>query len=550
MRSVRTLAALALALLGLAVGVPSASAIDPFPTDGIMTLSNDNFTVHYNGNDGDATCADFITEEQAGDLAGMFDRARTFFSNVSPKSPNWSTAWSPPGHTDVAVENFGTGCAVYGGIPGSIPTPLTRWDAILEPLGGGVDNVHLNLLKEGLSYPVIAHEVFHLFEDALVPAGVDQWLAEGTAEWAAIRANQAVSGFGVNPDRTIDCVGTRCGDTEFDKNGYPGWMLFEYLAEQYGDSKVSDVWEQAKTIPVGTDALAAALPAGRSLSSFFNDYTTARLTGNFTLPGLKGELPAVWTEIPVGTEDGNVADTHVAVNHFAVRYVTLSHGSDPTMPCYTAHLTLNVDIPAGVVSTPNYYANTKGAVAQPLTVTGSTATITVPWNTCAGSPSAYLSLPNDSMGMDGREFVVKGSVDVESTPASPSEPPPGVHVIGAPVAAPTSDPAPTLNIYAPEVLRVSSKTRLLRFVVFSSGDGALGAVLGTTGLGSAPLRSGNNDVRFVLPTQLFKSLGTKSASNVLQLTSESPSGTKGATFTRRVVVQTPPKPKKKPKKKH
>jgi hypothetical protein len=41
---------------------------------------------------------------------------------------------------------------------------------------------------------------------------------------------------------------------------------------------------------------------------------------------------------------------------------------------------------------------------------------------------------------------------------------------------------------------------------------------------------------------------------VLQLTSESPSGAKGATVTRRVVVQTPPKPKPKkkkaPKKKH
>jgi len=100
---------------------------------------------------------------------------------------------------------------------------------------------------------------------------------------------------------------------------------------------------------------------------------------------------------------------------------------------------------------------------------------------------------------------------------------------------------------------VSSKTRLLRFVVFSSGDGKLGAVLGATGLGSAALRGGNNDIRFVLPTQVFKSLRAKSSSNVLQLTSESPSGTKGATFTRRVVVQAPPKPKpkKKPaKKKH
>jgi hypothetical protein len=550
MRSVRTLAALALALLALAVGVPSASAIDPFPIDGHMALSNDNFTVHYDGNDTDLTCDDFVTEEQAGDVAGMFDRARTFYAGM--KDSNNVNLWPTLAHREVALENFTSGCAVYGVIPPG-NDPLTRWDAVLEPIGSGADNVHLNLAKNGLKYPVIAHEVFHLIEDAFVwPGSVDQWLAEGTAEWAAIRANQAVSGFGVNPDRTIDCVGSRCGDTEYDKNGYPGWMLFEFLAEKYGDPKIKDVWVNAKTIPVGTDALAAALPAGTSLASFFNDYTTARLTGNFSLPGLKGVLPTAWAEVPVGTDDGALPTQNVAVNHFAVRYLTLSHGSDPTLPCFAASLKLNVEIPPGVVSTPTYYANTKGATAQPLTVTGTTASIQVPWNTCAGSPNAYLSLPNDSMGRDGLEFKVTGTVDVDpTTPAAPSAPPPGVTVIGTPIAAPTTDPAPTLNVYAPEVLRVSSKTRLLRFVVFSSGDGKLGAMLGSTGLGSAALRGGNNDIRFVLPTELFKSLRTKSASNVLQLTSESPSGTKGATFTRRVVVQTLPKPKKKPaKKKH
>jgi hypothetical protein len=551
MRSLRTLAALALALLGLAVGVPSASAIDPFPTDGIMTLSNPNFTVHYDGNDNDATCKDFTTEERAGDIAGMLDRARTFYAGMG-------LGWPAPvpdsdSHVHVAIENFGGGCSVYGVIPFGTPQPLTRWDAVLEPIGGGADNIHLNMGKDGLKYPVIAHEVFHLVEDALAP-GVDQWLQEGTAEWAAIRANNAAGGFGVNPDRTLDCVGTRCGDTEYDKNGYPGWMLFEYLAERYGDGKVKAVWDQAAASPAapGTTDLANVLPSGTSLASFFNDYTTARMTGNFTMASLAGSRPQLYANVPVGTTSGTLPVQPVAVNHLAVRYITLTHGSDPTQPCFAATLTLDVTIPAGVVSTPTYYANTKTSVAQPLTVTGSTASITVPWNTCAGSPSAYLSLPNDSLGSDGQEFTVRGSVDVDpNTPAAPSDPPPGAHVIGTPISAPTSDPAPTLNVYAPEVLHVSSKTRVLRFVVFSSGDGRLGAVLGSTGLGSAALRSGNNDVRFVLPTQLFKSLRTKSSSNVLQMTSESPSGTRGATFTRRVVVQTPPKPKKKTaKKKH
>jgi hypothetical protein len=426
-----------------------------------------------------------------------------------------------------------------------VPTPLARWNAFIEN-----GTIHLDV-HTGLTYHVIAHEVFHLVEDGTAP-NVDQWVQEGTAEWAAVRADKAAGGAEMNPDRTLDCVGSRCGDTDFDRNGYPGWMLFEYLAERYhDDSKVKGVWDYLAGHVGASGATALSSVLDTPLETFFNDYTTHRMTGDFTLSVLTGTRPEVYAAIPVGTTTSDLPDTPVAVNHFAVRYVTLLHGSDPTLPCYTARLTLTVEMPAGVVSTPTYYENTKGAVPQPLTVTGSTASIDVPWNTCAGSPSAYLSLPNDSWGMDGREFTVKGSVKVLGDPAVPTDPPPGVHVIGTPVPAPTTDPAPMLNIYAPEVLRVSSKTRLLRFVVFSSGDGKLGAVLGSAGLGSATLRGGNNDIRFVLPTKLFQSLRTKKSSNVLQLTSESPTGTKGATFTRRVVVQTPPKTKKKTtKKKH
>jgi len=543
MRSLRTFAALALALAGLVFGVPSASAIDPFPIVRHLTLSSANFTVHYNGNDGDATCPSFITEEQAGDILGMLDRARTFYVSMGFPTP----VPDSDAHVHVSIDDFAANCTER---PAAIPAPPTRWDAFVQAIGPQADDIHLDAHK-GVTYPIIAHEVFHLVEDAMAP-GVDQWLQEGTAEWVAARANKAAAGEGVNPDRTLDCVGAHCGDTEFDKNGYPGWMLFEYLAERFGDSDVKAVWDQAVANPgaPGMTDLANVLPGGTSLASFFNDYTTARMTGAFTIASLKGSRPEAYANIPAGTTSGALPDTPVAVNHFAVRYVTFAHGSDPTAPCFAATLTLNVAIPAGVASTPTYYANTKDAAPQPLTVSGSTASITVPWNTCAGSPLAYLSLPNDSLGLDGREFTISGSVSVDpNTPAAPTDPPPGAHVIGTPVPAPSSDPAPTLNVYAPEVIKVSSKTRLLRFVVFSSGDGKLGAVLGGTGLGAAALRGGNNDVRFVLPTRLFQSLRKTSASNVLQLTSESPSGTQGATFTRHVVVQTPPKPKT-PKKKH
>src|SRR5436190_908478 len=372
MRSARTLAALALALLGLAVGVPSGSAIDPFPIDGIVILSNDNFTVHYNGSDASTNCENFITEEHAGTILGMLDRARTLYANMGWPVP-------APG-VQVSLDDFAAdgACAPFGnGLPFGVPTPLSRWSAFIEN-----GNIHLDV-HTGLTYHMIAHEIFHLVEDGMAP-GVDQWLQEGTAEWAAVRADKAAGGEEKNPDRTLDCVGTRCGDADFDKNGYPGWMLFEYLAERYGDGTVKSVWDQAVSDPVGTSALSTVLATfGGSLASFFNDYATARMTGNFTIAELAGSRPQAYANIPVGTTSSALPDTPVAVNHLAVRYVTLLHGSDPTMPCFAATLTLNVAIPSGVVSNPTYYANTTNAVAQPLTVTGSTASISVPWNTCS-----------------------------------------------------------------------------------------------------------------------------------------------------------------------
>jgi hypothetical protein len=534
-----TLAALTLVLLAgaLTAFVPSAAAIDPFPINTVVTLSSDHFMVHYNG-DSDSDCKNYMTQPQAGDLLGMFEHAYTQFRGVMGYP---TPVDDGDGKVDVSVDDFTSVCIPYGTIP---PTavPYDRWDGIVAPNGTpGSDDIHLNATT-GLTYHIVSHELFHLMEDAIAP-GTDQWLQEGTAEWAAVRADLATGGDEASPDRTLDCVGSECGDTDYDRNGYPGWMLFEYLAERYGDAKVRAVWDQAAVSGPGTPGttiLAAVLPI--SLGTFFNDYTTARLTGSFTSPLLAGTLPAAYASLDVPETSGTVPGGSVAVNHLAVAYIALSHGSS-TGPCYQASLTMTVGIPAGVQSTPTYYANTKGATAQALTVSGSSATITVPWNTCSGSPDAYLSLPNDSLGLDGREFTVGGSVTVDKTkPATASEPPPGVKVNGPVVTAPKSDPPPLLQVYAPEVVRVSAKTRLLRLAVFSSGEGKLQALLGSMNLGTGSLRSGNNDVRFVLAKQLFNSLRTKSVSNVLQLTSVSPSGSKGATFTRRVLVQTPKKP--------
>jgi hypothetical protein len=519
----------------LAAGVPRAVAIDPFPTTGIATLSSDHFRIHWSRDVAPCPTAT-ISQEKAGEVLGMAERAYALYAG-------WGYT-TPAALVDISVDDFTTDCFAYGAIPLGTPPPHDRWDAIITPVGS--DEIHLKA-STGLEYHVIAHEVFHLFADAVAPGG-DQWLHEGLAEWASVRANSAAGGLELNPDRTMDCVGSECGDTEFDRNGYPGWMLFEYLAERFGDAKVKSVLDAAAANPgwTGTQALSGVVqPLGPALGKFFEDYTTARLTGNFTYEALAGVLPQTQASIVVASSSGAVSPVTLAVNHLAVRYVDVAHGLDTdTGPCYSASLALKVALPAGVASTPYYYANTKGAVAQAFSISGTTASLTVPWNTCGASPHAYVSLPNETNdvvppSLDGREFTVSGTVTVDkSKPAAASEAPEGVKVIGPVVQAPTTDPAPDLTLHAPELIRVSAKTRLLRFIVFSSGDGALKATLGSTWLGSAGLHAGNNDVRFILPMQLLKTLRkTNTPGNVLMLTSYSPGGTQGASVTRRVAMQ-------------
>jgi hypothetical protein len=559
-RSSRFLLPFALLALAasLAVGVPRAAAIDPFPNEGIVTLSSDHFMLHYSRDDRSQICpTQAITQEQAGDALGMAERAYELYTSWGYSVPILDSA-DGDGLLDISVDQFTVvpdTCISYGSIDLAIPREhdgtLSRWDALMNPTAPlGAAEIHLESMK-GLTYHTIAHEVFHLFQTRIA-TGADRWLEEGTAEWAAVKADGEAGGLEANPDRTLDCVGAECGDTEFDKNGYPGWMLFEYLSEHYGDAKIKQIWDNLAATPsmTGTKALASVLPV--KLQDFFNDYTTARLNGNFTSPALAGVLPQSLGVVSLGGASATFSIIPIAVNHLAVRYLEFAHGLDTdTGACYVASLELKVVIPPNVVSKPYYYANTKGSAPQALTISGSTATLTVPWDTCYGSPNAYLSLPNDwndadqtGASKDAREFLVSGILTVnKSKPASAASPPPGVKVTGPVIQVPTTDPAPDLTVYAPELLRVSAKTRVLRFVVFSSGAGNLRALLGSSWNGAATLHTGNNDIRFVLPARLLKRLRKASAENILALTSYSPTGARGETVTRRVAVQTT-KPKR------
>src|ERR671936_157644 len=110
-RSRRLWPALVLVSLGLAlaVGVPRAGAADPFPVLGIATLSSQHFVVHYSRNDTDVgnPCPSpphwFITQERAGDVLGMAERAYKLYSDPAPNGWGYTPPATP---IDISVDDF------------------------------------------------------------------------------------------------------------------------------------------------------------------------------------------------------------------------------------------------------------------------------------------------------------------------------------------------------------------------------------------------------------------------------------------------------------
>jgi hypothetical protein len=527
-------AAATLACLSLVLGAAPASARPGGYPD---TITSAHFQIHYTG---DSSATDRVTDQAASDVAATAESAYTAVTQTYGYPAPLDDG---DGLIDIWIGSTGS----------SDVTGLAFADTLSNQTSGYILLDH----AIGLNAHTIAHELFHLVQfGRWLPT--DGWLLESSAEWTGYRFEgfpQSVNASLGAPDMSLDCIGDKCGDDDYERGGYSRWSFFEYLSEHYGSTIVKDVLDRGAAVndpavPAVTllsDVLAAK---GTSLGSAFADWTIANLNGAYTAPGLKGVLPQAYSQLATGADTAALPTQQVAVNHLAARYLVFQRGDGSDGACYSAQLTLNVTIPAGIAAKPAFYWPAVGAAPQPLAISGSKASITVPWDTCAWQYGGYLVLQNPSTTADAQLFTVTGSVTVDRTkPASSTAPPPGVTVSGPVVPAPATDPAPTLTIHAPELLRVSAKTRLLRFVVYSSGEGKLQAALGGTVLGTTTLRTGNNDVRFVLPQTVFAAVkSTRAGADTLTLTSYSPQGTVGTTFTRHMTVQQPAKKtKKKPK---
>ena len=523
----------------------SADAPSPPAFVSAYTLGTAHVLVHYLGG-----AVGAITQTQAGDVAGRAERAYAAMLADGYPAPRSDGTAGGDGRIDIYVQSVG----VPGVLGVAVPDDATEQTSGYIVLDGANP-------KEALDQQTIAHELFHLVQFGIwLPTLVsDHWLLEGSAEWMGYR----VDGYAGDLDlgewsMSLDCrdpLGASQCDLEdpYRNGGYSRWPFFEYVTERWGSAFVKDVFAQgAAGAGSATAALSRALSAkGASLADTFTDWTVANMTGGYSVTSLRAVQPTPDETIWAGTGSGALPTTEVvAVNHLSARYVAIRRGSADQAdgPCYAATLSLSVALPAGVGSRPYLWWSQKQAdgtnaeAAKALTVSGDTASITVPWDTCDwGTTQAYLSLPNPTSDVDGQSFRITGSVSVDrSTRATATLPPPGIALPGETEDAPGADDAPQVRVFGPQLIRIPSGRRVLRVIVSSDGSGALQAALGGLRLGSARLRPGGNDLRFRLPTKALRALRrTSAASSVLTLTPLSPSGAAGKRVVRRVAVQQP-----------
>jgi Family of unknown function (DUF6055) len=535
---VRRLLALAAVLLGL-----SASPAYAYPGVLDESLSTEHFVVHWtsdlNYQDGDHV----ITRQQAGDFA----------ANAEWAYDTYVTQWGYPPHVadadgkiDVYVYKFERffnepefGTLAAGSVPATANDQSAGW---------------IEVNKAFVSDPqVAAHQTFNMIQMAIYAPAPD-WLAQSTAEWAAFRLREYPSPFVFHsPDNSLDCntatglpwvsvwLQRPCGLEGYESSGYTRWTFFQYLQERFGPDTIKDVWTRMQAVgspSYGVDAIRDVL-AGKSasLTDVFGDYTTAMLTGSFATSLLAGVTPGAYASVATGRENGSVPTLRVPVNRLAARFLSLAPPAADEKACYAATLSLTVTLPASVSARPHVYA-TGTRTLTPLSVDGSTASASIPWDTCSSEAPALLSLPNTSQTLDGRMFVVNASVSVDKSKiVSPTAPPPGATISSPVIDAPTEDPAPDLAFYSRTTMKVSSTTRVLQLVFFSSGSGRVRVMFSGQQVALLKVRAGANraEVRLPKPAKRYSA----SSRAVLELTALSPAGAPGETSVQRVAFVKP-----------
>jgi|tagenome__1003787_1003787.scaffolds.fasta_scaffold20927621_1 hypothetical protein len=533
-----------LAALTVGVGVLAGPAFAGARPVLPFTIKTQHFVVHYTS---DPVNAWAVTQTTAGDVAARAERAYAFEIADGFAPPMSDIAFDADARIDIYIGD--TSPAL--GYTDSDNLAASPTDAFIVIDGSSPD---------GLSLDTIAHELFHAIQfNVWLPAQVgDYWFLEASAEWMAYRAAGYPAGVEVGPpDMALDCrdplFSKQCDMTDdYKNNGYSRWPFFEYLIEKYGTQIIRDTLANGQAGNSAITAVSNVLAArGTTLAATYNAWQAADLVGGYSPKDLQGVPKVTFATVATGIDGGDLGTLKVPLNHLSTRILRFTRGdSDQSHICYQAVLTITVALPAGTSSQPVFWWAAQGNPPVNLTVSGSTATGAIPWDTCSYTSTAgYLLLTNASTNVDAADFSVSTSMTIDtSKTTTPVAPPDPLFAPTPDVPTASIDVAPSLTLFGPEILRLSSKDTLLRLIVESSGQGSVQAKLSGTSLGTFSLRGGNNDLRMKLPASLLQALRRSAAAgNVLTLTPVSPSGTTTGTAVTRQIRVAVVKPKIKQK---
>lgn len=530
--------------LGLLAAVAVGSAVLAGPAFGArpgglpFTLNSTHFAVHYQS---DTATSYAITQTTAGDIAALAERAYNAELADGFAAPTSDGVLGGDGRIDIYVDDL---------TPLGNPLGVTIPDNPLAAASTSYIELDGTQPLVAFAEHTIAHELFHAIQLSTWNAQLrsDAWFFEGSAEWMGYRVTGYDTSWGLQlgpTDMALDCgdpLGTwQCDFDTYANNGYSRWSFFEYMWERYGASFFNDVLANGAGGASSINAISAALASrGTTLPATYNAWTQTDLVGSYSVQALQGRAPVTIAKVTTGTKAGTVGTLKIPVNHLSTRIVEVDRGDgDASNACFAATLTISVAMPAGTLSQPVFWWNAKGSSPVALAVNGNTASATLPWDTCTyNSTKGFLALPNASSNVNAADFVTTFSMTVDvNTPATPFATPDPVFTPTPTVPVNSTDVAPTLSLFGPEVLKLASGETQLRLIAESTGEGSVTAAIGSTILGKASLRGGNNDLRFKLPASLLTRLRRAAAAgNVLTLTPSSPSGVAGQAVTRTVQI--------------
>src|SRR5207248_2409177 len=146
-------------------------------------------------------------------------------------------------------------------------------------------------------------------------------------------------------------------------------------------------WERAATSTdarPGIGAVAAALQAhGVTLGAASLAYDVANLNDAYSEQALRGASVTPQQVYATGTGAHDVARQSFTVNHLAANYIEFRSGDliGASAACVPATLHLAITLPSGGSA---YFYTFGSAAPQLVPAVGASASLDVPWNTCAG----------------------------------------------------------------------------------------------------------------------------------------------------------------------